>query len=256
VSFQVIPVIDLKEGQAVHAVGGRRDQYQPLRSIWQASRSPAALAAAIREGLGLDTLYVADLDAIEGRSPNSDVYERLAAEGIELWLDAGVRDAQTLGSLAGLVARGVRIVVGLESVKGARALSEIMERIGPDRTILSLDMDEGTPRIAPGAAWPSGELLPIAAHAVDLGVRHLILLDLARVGTDRGVGTEAFLARLRGRHPAIAITLGGGIRGIEDVLRIRGLGASAVLVGSAIHDGRIGRRELQRIELEGRHGPS
>ena len=70
-SFRVIPVIDLKGGMAVHAVGGRRDQYRPLRSVWQASASPIALAAALRDDLGIDRLYLADLDAIEGRPPDS-----------------------------------------------------------------------------------------------------------------------------------------------------------------------------------------
>jgi phosphoribosylformimino-5-aminoimidazole carboxamide ribotide isomerase len=247
VSFRVIPVIDLKGGMAVHAIGGRRDQYRPLRSVWQASGSPAALGAAIRERLGLDSLYVADLDAIEGRSPHSEIYPRLTAERLDVWLDAGVGDVATLESFLGLVSQGVRIVVGLESVTGPLALGQIVDRLDPDRAILSLDMDDGTPRIARGAAWSGTSSFEIAAEAVGLGIRHLILLDLARVGTDRGVGTEDLLMRLQARYPAIAITVGGGIGGVDEVLRIRRLGASAVLVGSAIHDGRIGRAELKRI---------
>jgi phosphoribosylformimino-5-aminoimidazole carboxamide ribotide isomerase len=249
-SFRVIPVIDLKGGMAVHAVGGRRDQYRPLRSVWQARGSPAALAAAIREGLGLEGLYVADLDAIEGRSPNPEIYPRLTAGALDVWLDAGVSDVVMLDPFRGLVSQGVRIVVGLESVTGPRALAQIVDRIGPDRAILSLDMDDGAPRVVRGSAWSGVGPFQIAAEAVGLGVRHVILLDLARVGTDRGVGTEDLLMRLRARYPAVSITVGGGIGGIEDVLRIRKLGASAVLVGSAIHDGRIGRAELKRIEGE------
>lgn len=153
--FRVIPVIDVKGGMAVHAVGGRRDQYQPLRSVWQASGTPEALACAIREGLGLKSLYLADLDAIEARSPNPALYDRLAAEGLELWLDPGVSDVRMLESLVGLVARGVQIVVGLESVKGPQALVAIIGRIGADRAILSLDMDDGRPRIATGCAGRS-----------------------------------------------------------------------------------------------------
>jgi phosphoribosylformimino-5-aminoimidazole carboxamide ribotide isomerase len=247
VSFRVIPVIDLKEGMAVHAVGGHRDQYRPLRSIWQASGSPTALAAAIREGLDIATLYLADLDAIEGRSANLELYGRLAAERLELWLDAGVRDVRTLEPLIGLVAHGARIVVGLESVNGPRALGEIIEAIGPDRAILSLDMDDGTPRIARGAAWSSVDPREIAAEAIERGVRHLILLDLARVGTGRGAGTEDLVMRIQVRHPAVNIAVGGGMGGVEDVLGMRRFGASAALVGSAIHDGRIGRSELERI---------
>ncbi len=103
VSFRVVPVIDLKGGMAVHAVAGRRDQYRPLRSVWQASALPTALAAAIREGLRVPTLYLADLDAINGRSPAIELYDRITAEGLELWLDAGVGDVARLAPLLGLV---------------------------------------------------------------------------------------------------------------------------------------------------------
>ncbi len=253
VSFRVVPVIDLKGGIAVHAISGRREQYQPLRSVWQASPSPSALADALRVGLGIDRLYVADLDAIEGRGLNREIHERLAAEGCELWLDAGVRDLHSLELLSSIAADRLRAVIGLESVAVPASLGAIIERIGPDRVIFSLDLDEGKPRIASGAAWSSDDPQGIAARAIELGIRNLILLDLARVGTDHGIGTETLLMRLRSRYPEIAVTVGGGVRGMDDVLRLREWGASGVLVGSAIHDGRIGWRELQAIAQDGRN---
>jgi phosphoribosylformimino-5-aminoimidazole carboxamide ribotide isomerase len=243
----VVPVIDLKGGMAVHAIGGRRAQYQPLRSVWQASPSPIALADALRVGLGIDRLYLADLDAIEGRGLNREIHERLAVEGFELWLDSGVRDHESLEPLSGIVADRLQVVVGLESVASPAALGAMIERNGPDRVIFSLDLDEGNPRIAPGAAWLSNDPQGIASRAIELGIRNVILLDLARVGTERGIGTEALLMRLRTRYPEIAVTVGGGVRGMDDLLKLREWGASGVLVGSAIHDGRIGRRELERL---------
>jgi phosphoribosylformimino-5-aminoimidazole carboxamide ribotide isomerase len=240
---------------AVHAVGGRRDQYRPLRSLWQASPSPIALGAALRAELGLDRIYLADLDAIAGHPPNREVYQGLAAEGLEVWLDAGVRDRQTLSPLEEGLEGRLRVVLGLESLGGPEALGRIVERLGSDRVVFSLDLDEGRPRIAPGAEWSSLEGLSTASQAIDRGIRSLILLDLARVGTDRGIGAETLLQQIVARSPDVDVGVGGGVRGIVDVLRLRELGASSVLVGSAIHDGRIGRRELERIGREpGRSG--
>ena len=232
---------------AVHAVGGRRDQYRPLRGIWQASGSPIGLAVALRDGLGADHLYLADLDAIAGRLPDRDVYEGIIAAGMTLWLDAGVGDLARLEPLLDLDPDRSRLVLGLESVAGPDELARLVGRIGAGRAIFSLDLDDQRPRIAAGAAWPGQEPDEIADRAIACGVRTLILLDLARVGTGRGIGTGDLLTRLRTHHPSVAVSVGGGIRGIDDVLRMKELGASAVLVGSAIHDGRIGRRELERI---------
>jgi phosphoribosylformimino-5-aminoimidazole carboxamide ribotide isomerase len=247
VSFRVIPVIDVKGGVAVHAIGGRREQYRPLQSRSQATASPIALASRLRDGLGIECLYVADLDAIEGQSGNREFYQRLASLGLAVWIDAGVRDQRDLDAFEGLPAHRFQIVVGLETIKSRAELAAIIERVGRERVVFSLDMDEGRPRTAPGSDWLCEEPLAIASQTIDLGVRHLILLDLALVGTDRGIGTEALMLRIRGQFPFLAVTVGGGIRGIDDVIRLRRLGASSVLVGSAIHDGRIGRRELERI---------
>src|SRR4051812_2217086 len=47
--MQLIPVIDLKAGQAVRAVAGDRAHYQPLRSVLHAGGDPIGLASACRE---------------------------------------------------------------------------------------------------------------------------------------------------------------------------------------------------------------
>ena len=65
--MRVVGVIDLKDGTAVHAVRGERERYRPVSSVIAGDDGdPLALARAFRSELGLDDLYVADLDAIGG----------------------------------------------------------------------------------------------------------------------------------------------------------------------------------------------
>ncbi len=126
-------------------------------------------------------------------------------------------------------------------------LAGVIERVGADRTIFSLDLFDGRPRFAPGADWMTDDPIEIAGRAIAAGARRLIVLELTRVGTGRGLGTDRMLAEIREVHPDVSITVGGGISGIPEIVKLRKAGASAVLVGSAIHDGRIGRRELEGI---------
>jgi phosphoribosylformimino-5-aminoimidazole carboxamide ribotide isomerase len=245
--FRVVPVIDLKGGQAVHAVGGHRDQYQPLRSVWQASPHPERLACALRNKLGLHALYLADLDAIEGRRPGIAIYRQLNDLGLDLWIDAGLRDARSSAFLFDQGIRNLSAIVGLETVSGPNELAGIVEWVGPDRTIFSLDLFDGRPRIAPGADWNTDDPIAIAGRVIDEGVRRLIILDLARVGSGRGPGTHGVMDGIRQADPQVQITVGGGIASVEEILALRNAGATAVLVGSAIHDGRLGRRELDGI---------
>jgi phosphoribosylformimino-5-aminoimidazole carboxamide ribotide isomerase len=245
--FRVVPVIDLKGGRAVHAVGGLRDQYRPLRSVWQASPLPIPLATALRDGLGLEALYLADLDAIEGGPPSLAIYRGLADLGLDLWIDAGLHDARSADCLCDLKIPGLNYVIGLESVAGPDGLAGMVDRVGSDRTIFSLDLFDGRPRSSPGADWMTEDPVVIAERAIAEGVRRLIILELTRVGTGRGLGTDHLLSRILAAHPEIEVSVGGGISGIREIEDLREAGASAVLVGSAIHDGRIGRRELERI---------
>jgi phosphoribosylformimino-5-aminoimidazole carboxamide ribotide isomerase len=246
--FAVIPVLDLKAGQAVHAVAGRREHYQALRSNLHPGSDPIDLARALRGKLGLHTLYLADLDAIAGAPPKLALYERIIALGIHLVVDAGLRDVKGTTPLLDLDGSCCSLVAGLETVRGPRELGEIVKRAGAEQVIFSLDLFDGRPRAAPGSGWGSNDPCELARQAIALGVRQVLLLDLARVGTGRGPGTEGLLTRIRETEPQVRLSVGGGIARIEDVLALKHAGAAAVLVGSALHDGRIGARELARIE--------
>ena len=88
--MKVIPVIDILNGIVVHAVRGKRREYQPLQSILCKSVEPLEVAKAFK-ALGFSELYIADLDAITGGSVNFQVFKRIAKEtGLKLMVDAGV----------------------------------------------------------------------------------------------------------------------------------------------------------------------
>jgi phosphoribosylformimino-5-aminoimidazole carboxamide ribotide isomerase len=240
--FRVIPVLDVRNGQAVHAVGGIRSHYRPLRSILHASAEPLALARAFRDVLGFRDLYLADLDAISGSPPDLKLYRGLEELQLGLWIDAGLRSADDLDALSRL--KQTTIVVGLETAAGPDMVRAILDRAEPHRVVLSLDLFDRAPRVLASSSWSSTDPFELACHIVDLGVRRLLLLDLSRVGTGLGTGTEELLARLRRESPDAQVSVGGGISGINEVLALRRAGAAAVLVGSALHDGRIGREDL------------
>src|SRR6185437_3283064 len=103
----------------------------------------------------------------------------------------------------------------------------------------SLDLRDGRPVVAAGADWGTDDPRRIVEMAVAEGVESAILLDLARVGSGRGVGTVDLLESLARDHPGVEWVVGGGVAGPEDVEALGRSGASAVLVASAIHDGRI-----------------
>lgn len=243
--FQVVPVLDVMGGRAVHAVGGDRGSYRPVRSIIAVGDDPRELARGFRDVLGSGSLYLADLDAIAGRPADLPRYRDLAALGIQTWVDAGVREGEDAVKL--LVVPGLVVVAGLETAAGPDAIAAMLDRAGPDRLIVSLDLRDGRPVTPGNDAWSEADALGIAGRLVRLGVSRILLLDLARVGRGEGIGTDGLMSEIQQAHPDVDLVVGGGVAGEADAADLRRRGASAVLVGSAIHDGRIDRAALARL---------
>jgi phosphoribosylformimino-5-aminoimidazole carboxamide ribotide isomerase len=238
--MRIIPVLDVRQGQVVRGKAGRRSAYRAVCSRLTASCRPADVARAFRNHFGLSELYLADLDAIGGAAPAVRVYAELTALGFCLHVDAGVRQAADARPLADTGIAG--IVAGLETLSGPATLAGLCGEFG-GRVLFSLDLKAGRP-LGNVAAWNAPDARAIARQAVRSGVRRVIVLDLARVGGFAGTGTEDLCARLAADFPGLEVIAGGGVRGPDDLARLRRCGVRAVLVASALHDGRLRREDL------------
>jgi phosphoribosylformimino-5-aminoimidazole carboxamide ribotide isomerase len=194
-------------------------------------------------------LYVADLDAICGGEPAWPLYSALREQGFRVWVDAGIRRMTRACQLADA---GIgSIVAGLETLVGPAELAEMAQAFG-ERLVFSLDLHQGEP-LGDLDRWRAGRVNApvdaedIAAEAVRLGVRRLLVLDLARVGLDGGTGTRELCARLCAKHPQLSVSAGGGVRHRGDLDELRKCGVQAVLVASALHDGRLTRADIERL---------
>jgi phosphoribosylformimino-5-aminoimidazole carboxamide ribotide isomerase len=237
--IELIPVLDIAAGRAVHAIGGDRSRYAPVASLLapDAPGDAIVLARAYRERVGARRCYVADLDAIAGGVPQRDLLARLATDdgfGFGLLVDAGIGTAADLQRLDGLP---VTAVAGLETLRAWDDLAALLA-FAP-ALIFSLDLRERRPLVRPGA-WRRGtpDAVSMATALEAAGVRELIVLDLARVGRDRGPDL-AQLGALRTAAPGVRLLAGGGVRDAADLARLAAVGVDGVLVASALHRGAL-----------------
>ncbi len=237
----------------MHGVAGDRARYRPVRSVLTTSSRPADVAAAFRERLGLERLYLADLDAIEGGAePDTDLIRALRADGLRLIVDAGVCGADAAVELA---RAGVEdVVVALETLTGIEGLLAILDALGDRSVILSVDLRDGVPIGGP-PDWRELDGVSIARRAMEVGVRRLILLDLAAVGTSRGCPLAESVGVLAFARPRPELITGGGVRTADDLEALAASGADAALVATALHSGAIGRREIALLEKNARGSP-
>jgi phosphoribosylformimino-5-aminoimidazole carboxamide ribotide isomerase len=241
---RVIGVVDLSEGLAVHAQGGARAHYGPVRALAGHPIKPGDARAIARwyvEGLGVREIYIADLDALRGRSPQHALIRALASFEAPLWLDSAVSSVETARTAVEDGAN--RVVVGLETLPSLDDLSNIVHAVGGSAVAFSLDLRRGEPLCSPGARHAHLAPEQLVQAAVAMGIRTVIVLDLARVGTRRGLDLN-LLARVRQAAPSVELVVGGGVRGVPDLEAAAQAGCDAALVATALYDGRLVSADL------------
>lgn len=233
-SFAVIPAIDLRDGRVVRLYQGdyaRRTDY---------AVEPLALAHEYALQ-GAEWLHVVDLDsARDGGCANLPVIAALAHIGLRVQAGGGVRDE---AGLRRLFDAGVeRVVVGSLAVREPSRVDDWIVRHGADRLTIALDTRwrDGAWRL-PSAGWERDEpatLDELAPHYASVGARHVLCTDIDRDGTLEGPN-DALYRHLAGIAPGLAVQVSGGVRELGDIRAAWASGASGVILGRALLEGKF-----------------
>ncbi len=238
--MKIIPVIDVLNGKVVHAVKGQREHYLPLKSVLCNSINPVDVAVTFEE-LGFRELYLADLDAITGGGKNFTIYRKIRKQTkFEFMVDAGIGDIQTAKMV--LNAGASRIVIGTETLSNISVITEAFQLFNYDQVVVSLDLKSGK-IISASNYVRSLDPVFFAKKLEGLGVKHVIVLDLDRVGAECGVNLD--LLRLLLDETGLNLMVGGGIKDLGELENLRELGVKGVLLATALHKGKIRIDELK-----------
>ncbi len=244
-ALKVIPVLDVLNGVAVHAVRGIRKEYKPLRSVLCDSTNPVDVAQAF-ERLGFSELYVADLDAITANNRSSLAVKQIGkSSSIRLTVDGGISD---IGSAEEIMQIGVsKVVIGTETLSNIASVQEAIQSFGADRVMLSLDLREGR-LLSKLNSEVQHDPLSLLRLLCDMGVSQIIVLDLAKVGSREGVDTSFLKPFLRNFR--LKVFVGGGVRDCADLLELEAIGIEGALLATALHSGAIGVKDLVNAGIE------
>jgi phosphoribosylformimino-5-aminoimidazole carboxamide ribotide isomerase len=236
--FAVIPALDLKDDAVVHAKEGKRADYRPIASPFGAANDPAAIARRLIAITGSPSLYIADLDAIEGIGNHFELVRGLsyALPETTLWIDAGFSD---VADCAFWLPLGATLVIGSEGLAGVDDWREIHAAFGED-VVLSLDFDAAG-RKGPDALFEDPTLWP----------RRVIVMSLGRVGTDQGPDIDG-LKSVVGMADGRAIFASGGVRNARDLAAIADLQAHGALLATALHRNAVTQNEIAALLRERR----
>jgi len=239
--MQVIPAIDLLDGQCVRLHQGDYDQ------VTRFSDDPVAQALSWQEQ-GAERLHLVDLDGARTGEPMNDAVIRAvtAALAIPVQLGGGVRTAERAEKL---LACGLdRVILGTVALEQPELVEQLAER-HPGRIVVGIDAKNGKVATRGWIEESSTDASALARRFSASPLAALICTDIATDGTLAGPNLEF----LRGMAEASAVPViaSGGIGTLEHLLSLLPLeseGVSGVIVGRALYDGRVDLAEaLQAI---------
>ncbi|MBX0322398.1 1-(5-phosphoribosyl)-5-[(5-phosphoribosylamino)methylideneamino]imidazole-4-carboxamide isomerase [Halomicroarcula sp. F13] len=226
--FEVVPAVDMQDGQVVQLVGGERGTEKTYGDPVEAAERWVAAGAR--------TLHLVDLDgAFEGERENADAIDAVldaVGDDVDVQLGGGIRTADDAVSL---LDRGVdRVILGTAAVENPDIVADISES-HPESVLVSLDAKDGEVVVS---GWTEGTGLDPAEAAQryeELGAGGVLFTDVDVEGQLEGVRTDP--VRRLVEAVDIPVVASGGVATVDDVVALDDAGAAAVVVGSALYEG-------------------
>jgi phosphoribosylformimino-5-aminoimidazole carboxamide ribotide isomerase len=227
-TFEVVPAVDMQDGEVVQLVQGERGTEKTYGDPVDAARRWV--------DAGAKTLHLVDLDgAFEGERKNAAAVEAVVeAVDVPVQLGGGIR---TAADARALLDSGIdRVILGTAAVNDPDIVADISET-HPDSVVVSLDAKDGEVVIE---GWTEGTGLhpaDAAGRYADLGAAGILFTDVDVEGKLAGVNTDSVEQVVDAVD--IPVVASGGVTTLADVEALRDAGAAAVVVGTALYEGRF-----------------
>ena len=221
-----IPVLDLKDGQAVSGKSGLRDTYQPLQTVFAPSSDPIEIAQGLKLN-GANKLYIADLDLIENKGHNINEI-KMVNTIIPVILDAGVKNAE---GFSFFLDYAFKIIIPTETLESIDDLYEICNKYPKERIVISVDV-KNNELLSKNLDLSIKEFKDIL---IDVDPFQIILLDVSGVGTNKGYNEE-LLNEFEDLKDKLIVA--GGLNK-DSITELEKIGIKKVLLGTSLHSGEV-----------------
>lgn len=236
--MKIIPAIDIINGICVRLEMGDFDKKKEYY------KDPLD-AAKILEGYGFKYLHLVDLDgARSGKVVNYKVLERIAKfTNLNIDFGGGIKTDEEVVKIFDYGAKAISI--GSMAVKDKDKFLNWHSMYGSEKVYLGADCQE---RMVSISGWKEDSMIDIFEFILDYkaaGVENVICTDIKRDGMLKGPAFDLYEELIR--STGVNIIASGGVGDISDIVKLKELGCSGVVVGKAIYEKRIDLLKL--VEL-------
>ncbi|NLI96850.1 MAG: 1-(5-phosphoribosyl)-5-[(5-phosphoribosylamino)methylideneamino] imidazole-4-carboxamide isomerase [Synergistaceae bacterium] len=236
--MKIWPAIDLFQGKVVRLTRGdysARTEY---------ADDPLSVAMAFQSE-GCPRLHVVDLEgARKGIPCHAEVLPSLSALNLTIRYGGGLR---TVASIEKVLSMGAAFaMVGSLLLATEQMPFELFAKFG-ERIIPTVDIKM---RQVAVSGWTEKAALgpeETLQRLLVAGFRHCLVTAVDRDGTGEGPDLDLY-ETLRKAFPEMEFTAAGGIRNLQDIRALAGLGISDVVVGKALYEGNLNLKDAQEVD--------
>ena len=227
--LQLLPAVDIADGQAVQLVQGVAGSEK---------RFGDPVAAALRwQEAGAEWIHLVDLDAAFDRGHNRELQAKIVGVlDIRVEMSGGIRDDE---SLSAALATGCRRVnIGTAALEQPAWCASAIASHG-DRVAVGLDV-RGRTLAARGWTQDGGDLFEVLARLDGEGCARYVVTDVNKDGMLQGPNLQ--LLRDVCAQTDRPVVASGGITELSDLAALVELvpvGVEGAIVGTALYEGRF-----------------
>ncbi|MEY3919463.1 MAG: bifunctional 1-(5-phosphoribosyl)-5-((5-phosphoribosylamino)methylideneamino)imidazole-4-carboxamide isomerase/phosphoribosylanthranilate isomerase PriA [Actinobacteria bacterium] len=235
--LELLPAVDVKDGQAVRLVQGE---------LGSESNYGAPLDAALDfQSAGAEWIHLVDLDAAFGLGSNAELLADVIGKlDIKVELSGGIRDDE---SLRRALATGCkRVNLGTAALENPDWTSKVIAEFG-DRIAVGLDV-RGRTLAARGWTKEGGDIFETIERLDRDGCARYVVTDVTKDGTLKGPNLDLLKSVCDvTKAPVVA---SGGISSLADIEALRKLvsiGVEGAIMGKALYAGAFSLEEALKV---------
>jgi len=227
--FIIYPAIDLLGGRCV------RLQQGDYERVTVYSDDPLAMARTFLEA-GSKWIHMVDLDAAKTGIPTNHLIIASVATtlGLKVQTGGGIRNMDTLDRV--LDSNITRAILGTSAVRDRQFTEKAVSRYG-SRIAIGIDAKNGEVAVDGWTNKSGMNVLDFARAMESIGVQTVIYTDISRDGMLLGTETQGIIELVR--ETKLSVIASGGIGTYSDVYDAKSTGASGVIIGKAIYEGKV-----------------
>ncbi len=231
--FELLPAVDVANGQAVRLVQGAAGS-----ETFYGSPLDAALAW---QADGAEWIHLVDLDAAFGRGSNIELLTEVVGKmDIKVEMSGGIRDDESLERA--LKTGCARVNIGTAALENPDWCSKIIREHG-DKVAIGLDV-RGTTLSARGWTQDGGDLFEVLSRLEADGAARYVVTDVTKDGTLQGPNIDLLRSVCAATDKPVVAS--GGVSSLEDVValsKLNSIGVEGAIIGKALYAGAFSLKE-------------